>query len=168
MSFEFEDVKDTFYLALRDRLAAGAPSLQVLVRGVLRPAVVVAENELPGSAVDGIAPLNCFCLHWTSVRLDRGLSVLGCVIRYATDGSAGAAGMDRGRALSAMDAALVSAVSTAPQNAAQVTVSEAAAGAAIETTTGQRVFWSDVALGDAVLRGERVERMATVEVYCYV
>ena len=64
--------------------------------------------------------------------------------------------------------ALVSAVSTAPQNAAQVTVSEAAAGAAIETTTGQRVFWSDAVLGDAVLRGERVERTATVEVYCYV
>ena len=164
----FEDVKDTFYLALRDRIAAVDPGLQVLVRGVLRPAVIVVENELPGAAVDGIAPMNCFCLRWTSVRLDRGLSVLGCVIRYATDGSTGAAGMDRGRALSALDAALVAALSTAPQNAAQVTVSEAAAGAATETATGQMVFWSDPVLADAVLRGERVERTATVEVYCYV
>ena len=164
----FEDVKDTFYLALRDRIAAGNPGRQVLVRGVLRPAVVVGENELPAAAVDGIAWVNCFCLRWTSVRLDRGLSVLGCVIGYATDGSAGAAGMDRGRALSAMDAELVTALGTAPQNAAQVTVSEAVAGAAAETATGQRVFWSDVVLGDAVLRGERVERTATVEVYCYV
>ena len=162
-----QDVKDTFYGALRDRVAAGNPSRQVVVRGVLRPGVVVIENELPGAGVDGIALVDCFCLGWTSVRLDRGLTVLGCEVKYATDGSAEAAGMDRGRALGAMDAELVAAICNAPQHAAAVTVNEAVAGAAVQMPTGTQVFWSDLVLGDALLRGERVERTATVEVYGY-
>ena len=162
-----QDVKDTFYAALRDRVAAGNAARQVVVRGVLRPAVVVTENELPGAAVDGIAPVDCFCLRWGSVRLDRGLMVLGCEVTYATDGSAGAGGMDRGRALGAMDAELIAAVSTSPQNAVAVTLSEAVAGAAVTAPTGTRVFWSDVLLGNALLRGARVERTAKLEVYGY-
>ena len=162
-----QDVKDTFYTALRDRVAAGNAGRQVLVRGVLRPAVVVTENELPGAAIDGIALADCFCLRWTSVRRDLGLRVLGCEVKYATDGTVGAAGMDRGRALGALDAELMQALAAAPQSAAAVTVSEAVAGAAVASLAGTRVFWGDPVLGDAVLRGERVERTATVEVYGY-
>ena len=165
-----QDVKDTFYAALRDRVAAVNPGRQVLVRGVLRPAVLVVENELPGAAVDGIAPgnlIDCFCLRWVSVRLDRGLMVLGCEVEYATDGTAGASGMDRGRALSALDAELIAALGTAPSNVAAVTVSEALAGAATLIPTGTQVFWSDLALGDATMRGERMERTASLEVYGY-
>ncbi len=162
-----QNVKDTFYGALRDRVAARNAARTVVVRGVLRPAVVVVENELPGSSVDGVLLTDCFCLRWTSVRLDRGLAVLGCAVQYATAGSVGAAGMDRGRALSAMDAELVRAVCASPQNAALVSVTEAVAGAAAETATGTQVFWGDVVLGDAVLRGERLERTAAMEVYGY-
>jgi hypothetical protein len=38
--------KDTFYITLRDRIAALNPARTVLVRGVVRPAVLVEENEL--------------------------------------------------------------------------------------------------------------------------
>ena len=162
-----QGIKDTFYAALRDRVAAGNRERQVVLRGVLRPGVVVVENELPGAAADGIARVDCFCLRWISVGLDHGLVVLGCELKYATDGTAAAAGMDRGRALAAMDAELIAALATAPGNAAAVTVSEAVEGAATLTLAGTQVFWSDVRLGGAALRGERMERTATVEVYGY-
>jgi hypothetical protein len=45
--------KDTFYITLRDRLAALNPSRMITLNGVTRPAVVVAENE----AVIPIKPL---------------------------------------------------------------------------------------------------------------
>ena len=65
-----------------------------------------------------------------------------------------------------MDAELLAAVNLSPQNAAVNDVSEGAAGA-VNTATGARVFWSDAALGTAVMRGERVERTATLEVFGY-
>lgn len=164
--------KDTFYAALRDRVAAGNSARTVVVRGLLRPGVVVAENELPGAAVDGIAPAEAFCLRWTGLRVDtQGAMTLvaaTCEIRYATDGTQGAAGLDRGRSLGAMDAELATAVGMAPQSAAGVLVAEiAGGGASIETATGMNVFWGDVAFKPAVMRGERMERTAEVEVYCY-
>ena len=77
---------------LRDRVAAGNPGRTVVVRGTARPGVVVAENELPGASVDGIAPADAFCLRWTGVTVDaQGPSALVtavCEVRYATDGSA--------------------------------------------------------------------------------
>ena len=158
---DVQDVKDTFYRLMRDRIAAGNAGRTVLVRGVLRPAVIVMENELPASAVDGIAPADCFCLHWTSLRSAAGLMELGCEIRYATDGSAGAAGLDRGRALGAMDTELLAAVDTAPQNVAGFALSESAAGGTTQNATGTQVFWSDLVFGPAALRGERIERTAT-------
>ncbi len=164
--------KDTFYAALRDRVAAGNPARTVVVRGVLRPGVVTAENELPGAAVDGIAPTDAFCLRWTGLTADtqNSLGLVGatCEIRYATDGSQGLAGMDRGRALGTMDAELMAAVGMEPQRALAVVVAEVAGGgASTATATGGNVFWSDVTFKPAVIRGERMERTAEVEVYCY-
>ena len=109
--------KDTFYVLLRDRVAAGNTARAVVLRGVVRPGVVTTENELPGAAVDGISPADVFCLRWTSLSVDTQgplpLIALGCEIRYATDGTSGTAGMDRGRALAAMDAELAAAISMA-------------------------------------------------------
>ena len=85
--------KDTFYACLQGRIAANNPARTVVVRGQLRPGVVVAENELPGTAADGIAPADAFCLRWTDLRIDTRaampLIAQTCEIRYATDGSAG-------------------------------------------------------------------------------
>ena len=164
--------KDTFYATLRNRVAAGNPARTVVVRGVVRPGVVVAENELSGAAVDGIAPGDAFCLRWTGLAVDMQaalpLVAMTCEIRYATDGTTGLAGMDRGRSLAAMDAELVTAISAAPQSASTTSVAEiAGGGATAATVTGTNVFWGDVSFKPTVMRGERMERTAEVEVFSY-
>jgi hypothetical protein len=164
--------KDTFYAALRDRVAAGNASRTVVIRGLLRPGVVVAENELPGAAVDGIAPADAFSLRWTGLTIGTQAALplvsMTCEVRYATDGATGMGGMDRGRALAAMDAELATAVSAAPQSASLLAVAEiAGGGASTETGTGTNVFWGDVAFEPAVMRGERMERTAQIEVFSY-
>lgn len=167
-----QQAKDTFYAVLRDRIAAGNPGRTVVVRGTTRPGVVVAENELPGAAVDGIAPADAFCLRWTGLRIDARsalpLITQTCEVRYATDGSAGAAGLDRGRSLAAMDAELATAVTQAPQSANNLSVAEiAGGGATTQTATGTNIFWGDPAFQSAVMRGERMERVASIEVFHY-
>ena len=171
-----QGLKDTFYGVLRDRVAAANPGRTVVVRGTARPGVVVSENELPGAAVDGISPADAFCLRWTGLSVDtQGSAALvsaTCEIRYATDGSGaglgGAAGLDRGRSLAAMDGELMAAVGANPQMAAAVAVSEiAGGGASTLTPTGTNVFWGDVKFKPAVMRGERMERTAEVEVFGY-
>ena len=164
--------KDTFYATLRDRVAAGNAGRTVVLRGVVRPGVVTTENELPGAAVDGISPADAFCLRWTSLAVDtRGplpLIALGCEIRYATDGTSGTAGMDRGRALAAMDAELIAVVSTAPQTASSLLVMENAGGGALTVLpSGTNVFWGDVSFRPVTMRNERIERTAEIEVYSY-
>ena len=163
-----QGLKDAFYATLRDRIAAGNAGRTAVVRGVVRPGVIVSENELPGAGVDGISTVECFCLRWTELNVDaQGLARMRAEIRYATDGSVGAGGMDRGRALAAMDGELRAAVTAAPQNAAAFEVSEAVAGAAVEAASGARIFWGDCVFGVAAMKGERMERTATVEVFGY-
>jgi hypothetical protein len=157
-----QNARDTFYLTLRDRLATVNPARTMLVRGVLRPGVLVEENEL----VSANEPADVFRLHWTGLRVDSKcalpLVAMGCEIEYATDGSAGNGGMDRGRLLEAMDAELVAAVNASPQNVGKVNYAVSPAVA-----MGTNVFWSDVAFGAATVTGERLGRVASVEVFCY-
>jgi len=40
-------------------------------------------------------------------------------------------------------------------------------GMSTETATGTNVFWGDALFKPAVMRGERMERTAEVEVFCY-
>lgn len=164
--------KDTFYKVLRDRVAAANPARTVVVRGVLRPGVVVQENEFPIAALDGIFPADAFCLRWTELRVDRhgGLPLLTavCEIRYATDGTTGMAALDRGRVLGAMDAELSTAIGLAPQSAGGDLVAEiAGGGASTVLSSGTRVFWESVTFKPTVMNGERMERTAEVEVFCY-
>lgn len=161
-----QDVKDTFYAAVRDRVAANNAGRTIVLRGVTRPAVVVIENELPSVAT---AVADAFALHWTSASVDPlGMAKLICEIRYATAGTTGVAGMDRGRALAAMDAELRSALRAGPQNVALVSSSEVnGGGATTQTALGTSIFWSDGVFGVSAERGERLERTVTVEVFGY-
>ena len=61
-----ENTRDTFYVTLRNRLAALNPGRTVVVRGVVRPGVLVEENEL----TTAFQPVDTFCLHWTGMRVD--------------------------------------------------------------------------------------------------
>jgi hypothetical protein len=157
-----QNAKDTFYTTLQARLAAVNPSRTIVVRGVTRPAVLVEENELPSDAV----PVDAFRLRWTGLKLDAQaalpLVTMTCEIRYATDGNASNGGMDRGRLLAAMDAELTAAITLAPQYAAKTSYSSVPA-----TTLSTNVFWGETTFAPTVVTDERLERVATVEVFCY-
>ena len=163
-----QNARDTFYVTLRDRLAALNPSRTIVLRGVTRPGVLVEENEL----VSAYQSVNAFCLRWTGLSVDAQgslpLVTMVCEIQYATDGDSGNGGMDRGRLLSAMDGELAVAVSMAPQNAVKMNYVAAAGGSGVAPVTmATNVFWGDVTFGAAVVNGERLERVATVEVFSY-
>ena len=155
-----QNARDTFYVTLRDRLAAVNPARTMVVRSVVRPGLLVEENELASAT----APADVFRLRWTGLRVDaKGalpLVVMVCEIRYATDGNAGNGGMDRGRLLGAMDAELAAAVNAEPRNVGKMSYA-ASPAEAMETN----VWWGDVAFAAATLNGERLERVATVEVF---
>ncbi|HEY6413611.1 MAG TPA: hypothetical protein VIX42_07985 [Edaphobacter sp.] len=157
-----QNAKDTFYVTLRDRLAAVNPARIMLVRGVSRPGLLVEENEL-ASAME---PVDVFRLRWTGLNVDsKGalpMVTMSCEIRYATDGSAGNGGMDRGRLLSAMDSELATVVNAEPQNVGKMNYSASPA-----VGMGTNMFWGDVAFSATTVNGERLERVATVEVFCY-
>ena len=167
-----QDAKDSFYATLAARIVAANPARTVVIRGAVRPGVAVSENELPGAAVDGISPADAFCLRWTGLSVDTHgalpLVTQTCEVRYATDGTTGLAGMDRGRALAAMDAELSAAIGLQPQSAPLLAVAEiTGGGGSTSTAVGTRVFWGDPAFGPATMRGERMERSAEIEVFCY-
>jgi hypothetical protein len=160
-----QDLKDTFYATLRNRIANLNPGRTAAIRGTIRPGLLVTENELPTAA----QPAEVFALTWSSLAVDPlGMAKLTAVISYSTAGSTGAAGMDRGRALAAMDAELQSALATAPQSAPLTTTAEIpGGGATTQVTTGTNLFWTSPAFAAAEAKNERLERTATVEVFGY-
>ncbi len=168
VTYFMQNARDTFYVMLRDRLAALNPARTMVLRGVVRPGVLVKENELVSEEM----PADAFCLHWTTLSVGvQGalpLVTIGCAITYTTDGGSGNGGMDRGRLLAAMDAELMTAVSAAPQNTVKVNYVAAAGGSGLgPVAMGTNVFWGDASFGPVVVTGERLERVATVEVFCY-
>jgi hypothetical protein len=100
--------KDSFSVALRERLAALNPGRTVTVSGASRPAVVVCENELPNEAE---MEMNCFYLEWGGCKpLEAGgqpaLYGMECRITYRSCGSV-ESGVDRGRVLGELDRELL-------------------------------------------------------------
>ena len=163
-----QNARDTFYVTLRDRLTAVNPARTIVLRGATRPGVLVEENELASATM----PVNVFCLQWAGLSVDTQgalpLVTMICEIRYATDGNSGNGGMDRGRLLSGMDAELVAALGTVPHHAAKMNYVGAAGGSGLTPVTmATNVFWNDAAFGATVANGERLQRVATVEVFGY-
>lgn len=154
--------KDTFYILLRDRLAAINPNRTVSLRGVVRPGIVVEENELP---TNDVLP-DIFRLRWTGLAVDPlaplPLTTIACEILYATAGTAANAGMDRGRMLSQMDSELSTALRTAPHHARKINYTS---GTPVPMATN--IFWSDPVFGAIAEEAERIERVATVQIFAY-
>lgn len=157
-----QNAKDTFYTTLQARLAALNPERTMVVRGVTRPAVLVEENELPSDAV----PVDAFRLRWTALKADGNsalpLVTLTCEIRYATDGNTSNGGMDRGRLLAAMDAELTAAIEMAPRSATKMNYTVVP-----PVALATNVFWGDITFAAASVNDERLERVATIEVFTY-
>jgi hypothetical protein len=155
--------KDTFYITLRDRIASLNPARTVLVRGAIRPGVLVEENELAVA----YPPVNAFRLGWTTLAVSPEgalpIAKMRCEIHYATAGNSGNGGMDRGRLMAALDTELAAALNTSPQNAVKTDYA-ATTGPQV---LGTNVFWGDVEFGPLAVVGEQLQRTATVDVYSY-
>jgi hypothetical protein len=158
-----QNAKDTFYEVLRGRLAAINPERTIVLRGVVRPGVLVEENELVSTA----ALSDCFRLRWTQATADSNGAFatisLECEIVYETAGNAFNGGMDRGRALAAMDAELQAAVNAAPQSAPKSNYAGLAYGtAAVPMSTS--IWWGPLVFGKTQINDDRIARTATVVV----
>ncbi len=155
-----ENARDTFYIALRNRLSVLNPTRTILLRGVRRPGVLVEANE----SVVAHLPADVFVLRWTGVNVDEGhsmpLAQQVCEIAYATEGTTDAGGLDRGRALAAMDAEVLAALQ--PANTQKLDYSKAPAAA-----MATRIFWSAPGFGDCMTARDRVSRTVKVTVFSY-
>lgn len=154
--------KDSFYVALRTRLAAANPQRTVTIDGASRPGIVVVENERP---VSGPAACDVFYLHWGSVKTlpmpGSTLCAMECTISYSTAGTSANGGEDRGRMLAAMDSDLLAIV--APRQTAKCDY-----GNGTGFALGSTLFWTQPVLSEAA--GESpvyAGRKAALIVYFY-
>ena len=161
-----QNAKDTFYLMLQQRLTALNPARTIVIRGQRRPGSLVVENEMPTAQV----PLDCFRIAWAALAIDRTsalpLVTMRCEIRYATDGSHATAGMDRGRALAAMDSELATTVAQSPQSTPKLDCTATDSGA-VPTPIQTSIFWAAPVFGPIKATGERLERTATIDVFSF-
>lgn len=155
-----QNAKDSFYMALRARLAVINPERSILLRGTLRPGILVEEAEAPFSQI----PSDVFVLRWlglgTDIDLDSTLIAAECEITYQTCGCQSFGGLDRGRALSAMDEELLAMLQ--PFTTPKLSF-EATPPAALLT----QVFWDEPAFAPVVTQRDRLSRSAKVIVYSY-
>jgi hypothetical protein len=155
-----QNAKDSFYMALRNRLAALNPERTIMLRGAMRPGILVEEAEAPFSQL----PADVFVLRWLGMGADVDLAstlVAGeCEILYQTCGCQTFGGLDRGRALSQMDEELVALL----QPFHTPKLSYVATPPAPLLT---QVFWDEPVFAPSVTQRDRVGRSAKVMVYSY-
>lgn len=149
--------KDSFYIALRDRLAVVNPARTVTVEGVVRPAVLAAENQGPLGNLE-----DAFVLAWGEagpVGNATALMKMTCTIDYATRGVAGSGG-DRGRSLGILDGELEQ--STQPPRAQKTDYTVIP-----PKSLGTVMFWTDLDYGAPKDEAGRISRTAKTTVYFY-
>lgn len=155
-----QNAKDTFYIALRNRLTQINPARTMVLRSVERPAIYVEDAESP----QPLPMLNAFALRWVGAsrqtELPLPLIALNCQIVYATAGTQPMAGLDRGRVLAAMDAELERMLSPAQTQK----MSYSAAGSSPCQTM---IFWSQPQFGPVVALRDQLSRVAQVTVWSW-
>jgi hypothetical protein len=155
-----QNAKDSFYVALRTRLAVINPERTILLRGTVRPGILVEEAEAPVSQL----PSDVFVVRWLGlgVDLDSASTMIAeeCEIAYQTFGTQSFGGLDRGRSLCAMDAELVAVLQ--PFYTPKLNYS-ATPPAAMLT----KVFWDEPGFGSIVTERDRLSRSAKILVYSY-
>lgn len=131
--------KDSFYMALRERLRALNPARTVAIDGITVPAILARENVEPRF---GEAQTEVFYVDWGEVKSaesSRPMLAMDCRIWYASEGSGGT-GVDRGRALAEMDAELLRICD--PQHTEMLDYSKTPAA-----DLGTGLFWTEPELG---------------------
>ncbi|HEV2134207.1 MAG TPA: hypothetical protein VGR47_08080 [Terracidiphilus sp.] len=155
-----QNAKDSFYMALRARLTSVNPQRTVLVRGAVRPGILVEEAEAPFSQI----PNDVFVLRWLGLAVDMDLcsamTAVECEIQYQTCGTLAFGGLDRGRLLSQMDSELVSMLS--PSCTPKINYSTMP-----PSTMLTQVFWDEPIIAPVAVQRDRLSRSARVMVYSY-
>lgn len=155
-----QNAKDSFYMALRGRLATLNPQRTILIRGAVRPGILVEEAEAPFNQL----PTDVFILRWTGLAVDTDLCstliAAECEIQYLTCGTQAFGGLDRGRAMSQMDQELIAMLSPnrAPKSNFTVSPPEAML---------TQVFWDEPAISPVSIQRDRLSRTAKIIVYGY-
>jgi hypothetical protein len=155
-----QNAKDSFYMALRTRLAAINPERTILLRGAVRPGILVEEAEAPF----GQLPNDVFVLRWLGLGVDSDLGSAMAAeqaeILYGTCGSQSFGGLDRGRMLSAMDEELIAMMQ--PFHTPKLNFT-ATPPAPLLT----QVFWDEASFAPVTVQRDRLSRSATVTIYSY-
>ena len=155
--------KDSFYVALRTRLAQLNPSRTMSVNGMTRPGILVNENERPGLQDLLLA---VFCVNWgaeSTIAAPPGktaLHLLECTIEYRVDGTDSNGNADRGRQLTAMDMELMRMCSPPLAPVSDYTQSPAA-------PLGTTIFWTAPKLAAPKSEGKLLTRSATLQLYYF-
>ncbi len=151
--------KDSFYMALRDRLAVVNSQRTIEISGVQRPAVVVVENECAGTTeYFG----ETFLIDWRQAEQveENGPTAMRCVITFRTSGTEERCGLDRGRTLATLQEELLAITklnSTAKQDF------EGDEPVDLET----RIYWTEPKFGEIEAKSSWLECKASVRVYCF-
>lgn len=155
-----QNAQNTFYITLRNRLAALNPNRTIYLRGVTRPGILVESNEL----VTAQPPSDVFVLRWLGLHNDPYLSEvllqMECEIEYMTEGTSGNFGMDRGAMLTEMDAELMSLLQ--PNTSQKMSYAQSPA-TAMET----QIFWTEATFQPVKVERDRLLRTAMVSVFSY-
>jgi hypothetical protein len=155
-----QNAKDSFYMALRTRLAVINPERTILLRGAVRPGILVEEAEAPFNQLPG----DVFVLRWlglgAEMDLDTTMTAEECEILYQTCGTQSFGGLDRGRALSEMDEELMAMLQ--PFHTPKLSYTAMPAAAMLT-----EVFWDDPGFTPIVVQRDQLSRSAKVMVYSY-
>jgi hypothetical protein len=155
-----QNAKDTFYVALRSRLACVNPARTVTLRAVSRPGIMVCEAEAPAA----LPQLDVFAVSWTGMEADLQLPTIltqmTCEIQYSTVGTQTSAGLDRGRALAEMDYEVLQLLYPYATQKMRYTTTPA-------TPMETMVFWSEPQFGAAVTLRDRLSRTVKVTVFAF-
>ncbi len=155
-----QNAKDSFYMALRARLIAINPARTILLRGAVRPGILVEEAEAPFSQF----PSDVFVLRWLGLGADIDLPATmvaaQCELIYQTCGTQSFGGLDRGRALSAMDEELMAMLE--PFYTPKLNYSSTPPAAMLT-----QVFWDEPVFAPIGIQRDRLSRAVSVVVYSY-
>jgi hypothetical protein len=155
-----QNAKDSFYMALRSRLAALNCERTFMLRGAVRPGILVEEAETPFNQL----PNDIFILRWlghgADIYLASTLVAEECEIIYNTCGCQTFGGLDRGRALTQMDTELLSMLQ--PFSTPKMSYSAQPLAALLT-----QVFWDEPVFSPVVTLRDRLTRSAKVMVYSY-
>src|SRR6202451_3449032 len=140
--------KDSFFIALQQRLAGLNPGRTVTINGATVPALLVVENLPPASAEP---QPNVFYIEWGTADVvdghagDAALMSLQCTVSYYTLGTVQSM-VDRGRVLGQLDGELLAICQ--PTNTEKYDCTQSPS-----VDLGKTVFWNQPSFQEATTSG---------------